>query len=370
MLRICTKCVMDTTDPNIFFDSEGICNHCHRYNDTLKIRTSFDKIKNFDEQINKIKKRGLGSTYDCIVGISGGVDSSYLLQIALKNKLRVLAVHVDNGWDSELAVYNIRKLVETTGVDYVTHILDWKEFRDLQIAFLKGNTPDGEIPTDHAIDATLWRLADKYGVKTILSGMNFQTEAISIPGWAYGHSDYTYIHDVYKKNMKKKLKSFPYYTLIYLWYLTYIKGIRIVSLLNYINYDKESAIKELTQEINWRPYDGKHYESIYTRFYLGYILPTKFNIDLRKAHLSDLINSRQITRREALNELDKPPLSMDLVSKDLKYLLEKFELDKEEFDNIIKSKPMSFRDYANNYQLVQFARSTVNFLRRFNLYPK
>ena len=361
---------MDTTDPDIYFDSEGICNHCHRYKDILNARTSDDDNKSFDEQINKIKKRGLGSDYDCIVGISGGVDSSYLLQTALKNNLRVLAVHVDNGWDSELAVYNIRKLVESTGVEYITHILDWKEFRDLQVAFLKGDTPDGEIPTDHAIDATLWRLADKHRVKTILSGMNFQTEAISVPGWAYGHSDYTYIQDVYKKNTNKKLKSFPYYTLSYLWYLTYIKGIRIVSLLNYTNYNKEIAKEELIKEIHWRPYDGKHYESIYTRFYLGYILPTKFDIDLRKGHLSDLINSGQTTRSEALSELTQPPLPADLVNKDTKYLLEKFELEKEEFNEILKSKPKTFRDYANNYHWVQFARNTVNVLRRFNLYPK
>lgn len=368
--KICSTCVMDTSDPEITFGSDGRCNHCTRYENLVAARVVKDDGASFDQLIAGIKARGKKSKFDCVIGISGGVDSSYLLKLAFDQGLRILAVHVDNGWNTELAVTNIKNMVQKTGVAYHTEILDWNEFKALQLSFLRGDTPDGEIPTDHAIDATLWRIAHKFGVKTILSGMNFETEALSVPSWAYGHSDIKYIKDVHQKMGGKPLQNFPYYTLFYLAYLTYVRKIKIISPLNYRRYDKEQAKIELIEQFGWRPYEGKHFESIYTRLYQGYILPKKFNIDKRRGHLSDLINSKQITRDDAMKLLDKPILPDEIIKSDIKYLIDKFDINLDEFNKIMRAQPRKFHDYRNNYTLVQLARRSVNILRKLNLYPR
>ncbi|MDB3965382.1 hypothetical protein N9401_04270, partial [Amylibacter sp.] len=274
------------------------------------------------------------------------------------------------GWNSDLATANIHKVLNKMDIDLVTHVIDWGEFKELQKSFLKASVPDGEIPTDHAIDAILWKTADKYNIKYILSGMNFSTEAMSVRTWAYGHSDWKYIRSIHKKFKKSSLSTYPRFGFIYLFYVNFIKNIRIISFLNYINYDKAEAINILQQELGWVSYGGKHYESIYTRFFQGFILPEKFNIDKRRGHLSDLINSGQITRAEALIEIKQPALSEEMLRDDKQFFMKKLDYNKESFENFLVSENKRFSDYPNSYRFVQFLRQLVNILRKFGFYPK
>ena len=368
--KVCSKCIMDNSDPDIKFDSQGICNHCERYDSLVSSRV-FDgdigKIE-LDILIKKIKSDGKNKDYDCLIGVSGGVDSTYVAYLLKKHGLRPLAVHFDNGWNSELAVSNIEKTLSKLDIDLYTYVIDWPMFKDLQLSFLKASTPDGEIPTDHAIDSFLWNEASKRGIKYIISGMNFKSEAMSVPSWAYGHSDWKYIKSIQKKYGSKKLKNYPHYTFFDLFKFNILKGIRIVSILNYVDYNKEQVMKFLQDELGWIYYGGKHYESIYTRFYQSYILPEKFNIDKRRGHLSDLINSNQLSRASALIEIEKETYDKELMTRDLNYVKKKLGFSDEKFNQIMNSPIKSFKDYPNNYSTVQFLRKTVNILRSVGLY--
>lgn len=370
--KICSKCLMDTSDPDISFDNDGVCNHCKRYTDIVKSRVfeGDEASQKLQELIYNIKKSGKGKDYDCLIGVSGGVDSTYVAYLLKQFGLRPLAVHFDNGWNSELAVSNIEKTLSKLGIDLYTYVIDWPEFKDLQLSFLKASTPDGEIPTDHAIDSFLWQQASKRGIKYVVSGMNFKSEAMSVPAWAYGHSDWKYIKAIHKKYGSKKLSKYPHYTFFDLFYYNIVKGIRIVSVLNYMEYNKDEAIKILEKELGWVYYGGKHYESIYTRFYQSYILPKKFNIDKRRGHLSDLINSGQITRSEGEELFAKEVCPPELMKSDLEFVKKKLNLTQEQFEEIMQLPIKSYKDYPNSYATVQFLRKSVNFLRKIGLYFK
>lgn len=359
-------------DPSIEFDDGGVCNHCHRFTGLKDSRMLSGEVAKheLDTLVEKIKRSGKGKKYDCIVGVSGGVDSTYTAYLAVKLGLRPLAVHFDNGWNSNLAVENIEKTLSQLDIDLDTHIVDWEEFRDLQLSFLKASVPDGEIPTDHGIDALVWQKAAQHGIKYILSGMNFATESISVPTWAYGHSDWRYIRDVHRKHGKKQLSSFPHFSFTQLFYYNVILGLRIVSPLNYVDFNKARAMEFLQRELGWIYYGGKHYESIYTRFFQGYVLPEKFGIDKRVGHLSDLINSGQLTRDEAYAEFCLPAYDPKLCQEDLAYVKKKFNLSDAEWDSIMSAPVKSFREYRNSYKFVQFLRSMVNILRGIGLYPR
>ena len=320
--------------------------------------------------IKRIKEDGKGKDYDCIVGISGGVDSSWVLVKAKEFGLRPLAVHMDNGWNSELAVKNIERVLKKLEVDLFTYVIDWEEFRDLQISFLRASTPDGEIPSDHAIFATLWQQAVSRGIKYIISGMNFTTESISVPGWAYGHSDWRYIKDVHAKFGSQRLKTFPRFSLPYLLYINLVHRVRTVSILNYVEYDKKQAMQLLEEKLGWQYYGGKHHESIYTRFYQGYVLPRKFGIDKRYGHLSDLINAGQITRDDALEEVKQPTYPESTQLEDLEYVSKKLGLRDGAFNEIMAMPCKSFRDYRNSYALVNGLKRIANRLRAAGLYPR
>lgn len=371
--QACKRCVMNSDiDKDISFNEDGICNHCQRYKLLVSSRVFKDdeaKVA-LSNLVSMIQKAGDGKEYDCIIGVSGGVDSTYVAYLVKSLGLRPLAIHFDNGWNSELAVKNIEKVLNKLDIDLYTYVVDWEEFRDLQLSFLKASVPDGEIPTDHAITALLWQVAVKHKIKYILSGNNFTTEAMNIPGWAYGHSDWRYIKGVHKKYGAVKLKSYPHYNFFYLFYVTFIKQIRTVSILNYIDYNKEKVMSLLENELDWIYYGGKHYESIYTRFFQGYILPKKFNIDKRYGHLSDLINAGQITKEDALLELDNPPCPEKMQLSDKEYVSKKLGLTPNEFDKIMQGNVKTFRDYKNAYDLVQFLRGLVNKLRKYGLYPR
>jgi len=370
--KICTKCIMDTTDSEIEFDSNGVCNHCLRYEIELPKRVFIgsEAQKKFNDIINKIKNFGRKKEYDCIIGVSGGVDSTYVAYLLKKNGINPLAIHFDNGWNSELAVSNIEKTLDKLDIDLYTYVIDWEEFKNLQLSFLKASTPDGEIPSDHAINALLFREASKRNIKYIVNGMNFSTESISIKSWAYGHSDWKYIKSIHKIFGDVKLKNYPHYTFLNLFYWTFFKRIKVVSILNYINYNKEKVQELLEKELDWVYYGGKHYESIYTRFFQGYILPKKFGIDKRRVHLSDLINSGQMLRKKALVEMEKPAMNSQLREQDEVFVLKKFNLTKIMFKKIMNLPKKTFRDYPNNFNRVSKLKEIVNFLRLKGWYSK
>lgn len=369
----CVRCIMsERSDKSITFDKNGVCNHCLRYDELVESRVFSGQKgqQKLNELVAKIKKSGKGKKYDCIVGVSGGVDSTYVAYLSKKLGLRPLAIHFDNGWNSNLAVVNIEKTLSLLDIHLDTYVIDWDEFKDLQLSFLRASVPDGEIPTDHGIDAVLWQKAAQHGIKYILSGMNFATESLSVPDWAYGHSDWRYIKDIHKKFGHVKLKTFPHFGFFRLGYDNIIRRTRIVSLLNYVDYNKSEAMALLQRELGWTYYGGKHYESIYTRFFQGYVLPNKFSIDKRVGHCSDLINSDQMTREEALDEVSKPGYDPDLLRTDMDFVKKKLNLNDEEWEVIMAAPVKSFRDYKNSYSFVQFLRKSVNKLRAIGFYPK
>jgi N-acetyl sugar amidotransferase len=368
----CTRCIMDTTDPEIEFDSEGICNHCRRFDKLLEKRVfeGNEAKEELNSITSRIKKSGKNKEYDCIIGVSGGVDSTYVAYLTKKLGLNPLAIHFDNGWNSELAVNNIEKTLEKLDIDLYTYVIDWPTFKDLQLSFLKASTPDGEIPTDHAINALLFREANKRGIKFIINGMNFATESMAVPSWSYGHSDWKYIKAIHKKFGSKSLKKYPKYSFLDLTYWTFIKRINVVSILNYIEYNKDEVMKILEEKLDWVYYGGKHYESVYTRFYQGYILPEKFNIDKRIGHLSDLIRSGQINRKEALHKLDEPIYDENLLKQDKAFVIKKFKLSVDEFDKLIQLPVKSYKDYPNSAKTVNKVKTFVNTLRQKGLYSK
>jgi hypothetical protein len=284
--------------------------------------------------------------------------------------LRPLAVHLDNGWNSELAVKNIESAVKALDIDLFTHVLDWEEFRDLQVAFLLASTPDGEIPTDHAIFAALWSVASRMDIRYIISGMNFATESVSLPSWSYGHSDWKYIRGIHARFSRGTLHTYPRFSLAKLLIYNLVQQIRTVSLLNYVDYRREEAIALLERDLGWRNYGGKHHESIYTRFFQGYLLPRKFNIDKRYGHLSDLIKAGQLTREQALEDIARPTYDEDLQRQDCEYVRKKLRLTRNEFEAIMHSARRSYRSYSNSYVAVELLRDTVNALRRVGLYPR
>lgn len=370
---ICVRCVMSTAaDPDISFDAQGQCSHCQRYDRLLPSRVQRGEAGRalLEQMVARIKAAGRGREYDCIIGVSGGVDSTYVAHLVVEHGLRPLAVHLDNGWNSELAIQNIQQVLDRLGVELHTVVLDWEEFRDLQVSFLKASTPDGEIPTDHAIFATLWREAASRGIRYIISGMNFTTESISVPAWAYGHSDWRYICDVQRRHGSLPLCSYPHFSLAQLVYWNAIARLRTVSILNYVDYRKADAMALLRDRLGWRSYGGKHHESIYTRWFQGYLLPTKFGIDKRVGHVSDLIKAGQMTRENALAELAQPSYDPALQAEDTLYVRKKLLLSEEGFAAMLAAPIRSFRDYRNSYERVQFLRRSIDRLRGLGLAPR
>lgn len=357
---------MDTSDPDIVFDDNGVCNHCRRYDDQLRRRVApaAERAGRLEKLVDSIKSHGRNRDYDCVIGVSGGVDSTYVAYLTKQLGLRPLAVHFDNGWNSETAVANIEKTLERLGIDLSTFVVNWDEFKDLQLSFLKASTPDGEVPTDHAIVALLYQAAARYGLKHILLGTNVASEAIMPIKWGYGYSDYRYIKSVHKQFGRKKLRTYPHYSLPKLFEYMVLRQIKIVPLLDYVDYNKAEAMKQIEDELGWTYYGGKHYESIYTRFYQGYILPNKFGIDKRRAHNANLVLSGQISREDALAGLDAPPLAPDLVNEDLEYVCKKLELSLEEFNGLMKLPNRTFLDYPNSHARLELVKKLIRFLRK------
>jgi N-acetyl sugar amidotransferase len=353
---------MDTTDPNIVFDENGVCDHCHAYDQNTAIGLfSGDEGKRKSEEIvRKVKEAGKNKEYDCIIGVSGGVDSSFVAYKVKELGLRPLAVHLDNGWDSELAVKNIERLLNHLKIPLYTHVIDWEELKDLQISFLRASTPDSEIPSDHAIFALMIKMAKKYKVP-VITGMNMKTESHVPRAWSQGHLDWRYIKSVHKRFGKFKLKTFPHFH-IWTFFLYFWSG-NWIHLLNYLDYKKEAAKKFLIDELGWKDYGWKHHESIYTRFYQGYILPKKYGYDKRKTHLSSLICAGEISRESALEELKNEPYPIEMQSQDKEYVIKKFDLTAKKFENIMNQPHKSYNDYPN-YQFLYFLYNLLSLIYR------
>ncbi len=347
-IQVCTRCVMDTSDPEISFDERGVCNHCHEYDGLIAryVHTGADGQKRLNKIVEEIKQAGKDQKYDCLIGVSGGVDSTFVAYKVKEAGLRSLAVHLDNGWDSELAVSNIHKALNKLGIDLYTHVIDWEEFKDLQVAFLKASTPDSEVPSDHAIVSLMFQIADEMGIKYVISGRNYRTETHVAPAWSMGHFDWKYIRSVHKMFGKVPLVTYPHRTLReeemfmrkQVWF----------DILNYIDYVKKDSIEILQRELGWQYYGGKHHESIYTRFFQGYILPVKFGYDKRKGHLSSLICSGEISREEALEELKQPTYAPSLQEEDREYVAKKLGLTADEFETIMRLPTRTIYDYPSD----------------------
>jgi len=357
---------MDTSDHEIIFDSNGICNHCESaINRMNKQLLSNDKRNEYLQSlVLRIKKDGMKKDYDCIIGVSGGVDSTMVAYKVKKLGLRPLAVHFDNGWNSELAVDNIKKTIDALDIDLYTHVVDWEEFRDLQLCFLKASVANCEIPTDHAINALLFKMASKIRTKYILSGSNLVTEAIMPYAWGHYNQDLKHIKAINRLFGGKELKTIPLISIYDYLYCVFIKKIRQIPFLNLIEYNKDSAKKMLADELGWRDYGGKHYESVWTRFFQGYYLPTKFGYDKRRSHLSTQICSGQINREDALTYMLDSVYPPELLRNDMQFVLKKLGLSQKQFEDIMNIPIHEAKDYPSHYFLFHTLSKYKNYFRK------
>lgn len=369
--QICTKTVMDTSDPLIEFDENGICNYVHKYeNWDNHIRIKGKESELHLEQITeKLRKEGRGKDYDCIMGLSGGVDSSYMCYFVTKVLgLRALVVHVDTGWNSELAVNNIQKIVQKLNLDLHTLVIDWEEMRDLQLAYFKSGIANLDVPQDHSFIASLYQEASKFNIKYIMNGGNMATESILPPSWGYDASDSTNLLSIHKAYGSRKLNTFPIVSLYnYLIFYPFVKKMKVIRPLEYIDYNKNIVKQFLINELGWRDYGGKHYESKFTKFFQAHYLPTKFGYDKRKAHLSSLIVSGQLLREEAIEELKKPLYDLSELEEDRIYFAKKLNISLDEYYSIMAKPPVEYSDFANQ---VATKNMLKNVFQTFNKFRK
>ncbi len=367
LYKVCTKCILDNIDyPEIIFDEQGVCNMCKAYDDIAAkhILSNEDKGKSLQRLITNIKELGVNHEYDCILGLSGGVDSSYVAFKAKELGLRPLIVHLDNGWNSELAVKNIENIVNKLGFDLYTHVINWNEFRDLQLSYFKASVVDIEALTDHAINAILHKLASDHGIKYILSGENIVTEGRIPPNWAHLKNDLINIKDIHNKYGRIPIKTFPTLGIIKLFFYQKIKGIKTIPLLDFIDYNKNKAKEIIIRELEWRDYGGKHYESVFTRFYQSYILPVKFHADKRKSHYSTLICSGQLTREEAIELMKLPTYDKEKLKEDKEFVLKKLGLTEAEFDEMMCQPIKKHTDYKSIVFFYNIFISAKKFIKK------
>lgn len=358
----CTNCVMDTTDSKIIFDENGVCDFCNDYKENILPKWNpSDNNPELELVAERIRQAGKGKKYDCIIGLSGGVDSSYLCYIAkVKMKLRPLVFVVDTGWNLNVAVENIERIVKTLDLDMYTEVVNWNEMRDLQLAFFKAQVPYQDLPQDHAIFAALYNYAVKNGVKYVLTGANNSTECIRPPvEWVY-QNDITFIKDVHRIFGKVPLKTFPLCGMVkYRIFYPYFKGMKRVAPLNIVEYDYEKVKIFLQEYFGWQPYENKHYENVFTRFYEGYYMPHKFGYDKRKCYFSNLILTGSMTREEALRELEEAPYAADMIQEDKEYVAKKLGISVDEFDTLVEGENKTFEDYKNSFGIIQFGTKVL-----------
>ena len=340
---------MDTSDPDISFDDLGQCNHCRQYFTRIEKEVLHgDSARHqLDRAINSIAAEGKGKDYDCVAGVSGGVDSTWVLYQLKRLGLRPLAVHFDNGWNSELAVGNIKNALNHLKIDLHTEVVDWEEFRDLQLSFLRASVPNCEIPTDHGITATLVKTASAIGTRYVINGSNVVTEGILPIAWVYYSHDLYHLRAIHKRFGTRPLRTFPQLSLASFVVRILSGRYRMMNILNMLDYDKNEAMTTLARELHWQPYGGKHYESIFTRWYQGFYLPVKFGYDKRRAHLSALVCAGQMDRETALGELSNNPYATADVDADTDFVVRKLGISHEALEQMITSENRRHTDYPN-----------------------
>ena len=343
---------MDTTDSKITFDANGVCDHCNGFFENIQPiwRTDDQARKDFQVTIDQIKDEGVGKDFDCIMGISGGVDSSYLTHLAKEEfGLRPLVFHVDAGWNSQEAVNNIEKLVDALDLDLYTEVIDWEEMKDLQLSFFKAGVPHLDTPQDHSFFVTMYNFAAKYGIKHILTGANYSTECVKNPlEWHYHASDLRQIKDIHSQFGSKPLVNFPLANVLkYKVYYRYFKGVRVVKPLDHVPYIKQDAIKLLMNKYGWQTYPQKHFESRFTKFYEAYWQPVRFGIDKRRVQFSSLILTGQMNREQALEEMTKPAYDEATIDRDFEYVATKLGISVDELHGYMDAPLKSYRDYKS-----------------------
>lgn len=361
--RQCSITVMDNiADNDITFDENGVCNYYFDYKEAEKsLLTGAIGEAKLQQLASAIKEKGNGKKYDCLIGLSGGVDSTYVAHLVKKLGLRPLAVHLDNGWNSELAVKNIENIVSKLEIDLYTLVVNWQEFKDIQLSYLKASVVDIEVVSDHAIFATMYKLAKQHKIGYIISGTNIVTEHIMPPSWLYKKMDFANLNDIHNRYGSVKIKTYPYFDFKKHLYYSTVLRLTPISILNFIPYNKKEVKEFIAKELDWRDYGGKHYESMFTKFYQAYILPEKFKIDKRKAHLSTLICSGQLTKKEALQELELPLYKPEELKQDTEYVLKKFGLTASEFDSIMMATPRKHEEFRSDSKRKQ---SYMNLLQK------
>jgi N-acetyl sugar amidotransferase len=360
---VCRSCVMDTTDTQITFDNSGVCDHCNRFHSI--IQPAWERSRNsftLERLSKKIKRQARGSAYDCLIGVSGGVDSSYLLHLAVQEmNLNPLVLHVDAGWNSDLATRNIEVLVDELDLDLHTIIVDWDEMKDVQRAFFKAGVPHLDAPQDYAFFAAMYDFAAKNNVKAILTGGNYSTECVRNPiEWMYYQSDDTQLRDIHRRFGQRNLDAFPRTSI--LWhkvYLPFIKNIKVYRPLDLVDYLKIDAMELLVNEYGWEPYPQKHFESRFTRFYEGYWLPKRFGYDVRKVQYSSLILTKQLERSEAILMLEAEPWSDMDIDSEFDFVAKKLDFSRHELDHHFNSPLRSYKDYANERWVYNLGRRVL-----------
>lgn len=365
--QICTNCVMDTSDSKITFDEKGVCDHCNDfYNNVLpNWHTDVKGRAELEAIVTKIKKEGEGKEFDCILGMSGGVDSSYLLHLAVTQLgLRPLVFHVDGGWNSELAVHNIQVMVEKLELELYTEVINWEEMKDFQLAFFKSGVPHLDIPQDHAFIATLYNFADKYNIKYILNGGNISTEGVRNPmDWLYYGTDMSQINDIISKFGTVKMETYPFSPIFkHKFYLRYIKGVQVVKPLNYMPYIKKEALALLAKTYGWKPYPQKHFESRFTKFYESYWLPERFGFDTRRVQFSSLILTKQMTRSEALEKLKHPAYNPATIKDEFNYIATKLGITPDELKEYFTMDKKFYTDYKNQASIFKTGAKVLKYL--------
>ncbi|MEO7087831.1 MAG: N-acetyl sugar amidotransferase, partial [Bacteroidia bacterium] len=337
-------------DPDLILDTKGICNHCHAFDIAYsKLPKGEERDKELLRIMQRIKAERKNKKYDCLLGVSGGVDSSYLAYLCKKLDLHPLIIHFDNGWNSELAVQNIESLLNKLEYDLQTYVINWEEFKDIQLAYFKAGVVDLEFPTDHAILSSMFNIAKKNKIKYILSGHNIVTEGVYMPkSWVHRKLDFINFKDIHTKFGTLKRKTFPSISFFKNLFIRFLSKYEFVPLLNYTDYNKAAVKNILINELGWRDYGGKHYESIFTRFYQGYILPQKFHIDKRQFHYSCLIQSGQITREDALKEMSLPIYDASVLKTDKEYVLKKLNFSEESFQEYMCAPIHKHSDYKTD----------------------
>ena len=365
--RQCTRCIMDTTDPEITFDDRGVCNHCRRFDEELRPlwRPNAEGRQRLEKILETVRREGQGKEYDCIIGLSGGVDSSYMAYQVVQMGLRPLVMHVDGGWNSEVAVRNVESMCRKLKLDLQTFVVDWEEMRDLQVAFLRSGVANQDVPQDHAFFAALYAFAVRNGIRYVLSGSNYATEGILPSAWGYDAMDARQLRSIHRRFGEIPLRNYPTVSFYqYYFHYPYVKKMTVLKPLNFLPYVREEAVRELQREFGWKHYGGKHCESRFTKFFQYYFLPRRFGYEKRRAHLASLVVSGQMTRDQALAEMARPVYQEGELGADREYIVKKLRLRNEELEQFLTMPHKTFRDYDSHFGMVQTLRTLKGLVRR------